>query len=80
MFKGNNFVCILYVVWPYSICFWRGITQCDSQTMSEKQWKNEIEPVHEISINVVCATSKASDQPAHMCSLIRSFASRLRIL
>ena len=38
------------------------------------------EPVHEISINVVCATSKASDQPAHMRSLIRAFASRLNIL
>ena len=32
-----------------------------------------IEPVHEISNNVVCATSKASDQPAHMRSLIRTF-------
>ena len=31
------------------------------------------EPVHEISNNVVCATSKASDQPAHMRSLIRAF-------
>ena len=30
-----------------------------------------IEPRHEISNNVVCATSKASDQPAHMRSLIR---------
>ena len=39
-----------------------------------------IEPVHGISNNVVCATSKASDQPAHMCSLIRAFASRLSIL
>ena len=29
------------------------------------------EPVHEISNNVVCATSKAADQPVHMCSLIR---------
>ena len=38
------------------------------------------EPVHEISNNVVCATSKASDQPAHTRSLIRAFASRLRIL
>ena len=28
------------------------------------------EPRHEISNNVVCATSKASDQPAHMRSLI----------
>ena len=38
------------------------------------------EPGHEISNNVVCATSKASDQPAHMRSLIRAFASRLNIL
>ena len=38
------------------------------------------EPRHEISNNVVCATSKASDQPAHMRSLIRGFASRLNIL
>ena len=38
------------------------------------------EPVHEISNNVVCATSKAPDQPAHTRSLIRAFASRLSIL
>ena len=35
---------------------------------------------HEISNNVVCATSKASDQPAHMRSLIRAFDSRLNVL
>ena len=35
------------------------------------------EPVHEISNNVVCATSKASDQPGHMPSLIRAFAGHL---
>ena len=34
------------------------------------------EPQHEISNNVVCATSIASDQPAHTRSLIRAFASR----
>ena len=38
------------------------------------------EPRHEISNNVVCATSKASDQPAHMRSPIRAFTSRLNIL
>ena len=38
------------------------------------------EPVLEISNNEVCATSKASDQPAHTRSLIRTFASRLSIL
>ena len=39
-----------------------------------------IEPVHEIPKNVVCATCKASDQPAQKRSLIRAFASRLSIL
>ena len=38
------------------------------------------EPVHEISNNVVCAISKASDQPAHTRSQIRAFAGRLNIL
>ena len=37
-------------------------------------------PPHEISNNVVCATSKASDQPVHKRSLIRAFAIRLNIL
>ena len=36
--------------------------------------------MHEISNNVVCATSKASDQPAHTRSLLRALASRLSIL
>ena len=39
-----------------------------------------IEPRHEEYNNVVCATSKVSDQPAHTRSLIRTFASRLNIL
>ena len=38
-----------------------------------------VEPRYEISNNVVCATSKASDQPAHTRSLIRAFASCLNI-
>ena len=38
------------------------------------------EPVHEIFNNVVCVTSKASDQPAHMRSLIRAFVNGLIIL
>ena len=41
---------------------------------------NIYEPRHEISNNVVCAASKASDQPAHTHSLIRAFASGLNIL
>ena len=42
--------------------------------------KITIEPRHEISNNVVCVTSKASDQPAQMRSLIRAFSSHLNIL
>ena len=38
-----------------------------------------IEPRH-ISNNVVCATSKASDQPAHMRSLIRRLLSKYHIV
>ena len=41
---------------------------------------NIYESVHEIYNNVVCETSKASDQPAYMCSLIRAFACRSNIL
>ena len=38
--------------------------------VSEVLWVVEIvEPQHEISNNVVCATSKGSDQPAHTCSI-----------
>ena len=42
--------------------------------------KNRNEPRHVISNNVVCVTSKASDQPAHMRSLIRAFASCMDVL
>ena len=35
-------------------------------------------PQYEISNNVVCASTKGLDQPLHMCSLIRAFASRLK--
>ena len=38
------------------------------------------EPPYEISNNVVCATSKSSDQPVYTHSLIRAFACRLNIL
>ena len=35
-------------------------------------------PQYEISNNVVCASTKGLDQPAHLCSLIRAFASPLK--
>ena len=56
----------------YSV-FW--LRTCIYSTMEQLY-----EPHHEISNNVVCATSIDSDQPAHTRSLIRAFASRLNIL
>ena len=37
-------------------------------------------PQYEISNNLVCASTKGLDQPAHMRSLIRAFASRLKTI
>ena len=45
-----------------------------------KETKRKFELWHEISNILVCATSKASDQPAHARSLIRAFSSRFNIL
>ena len=45
-----------------------------------KVLQTKFEPRYEISNNVVCATSKGSDQTAHMHSLIRAFTGRLNIL
>ena len=58
------------LVWVYT---------CKNATLLEISCTGS-EPVHGILNNVLCATSKASDQPAHTRSLIRDFASRLSIL
>ena len=52
----------------------------DCQKVIKSPKQSLFEPQHEISNNVVCATSKASDQPAHTLSLIRVFSSRLNVL
>ena len=64
MFRFNN---MLYLVVSLS---------CLLISVSLKTY----EPWHEISNNVVCGTSKTSDQPAHTRSLIRAFGSRLNII
>ena len=53
------------------------IVLCDC--MQRKIYKKKVGPQHEISNNVVYATSKGSDQPVHTRSLIRAFASRYNI-
>ena len=45
------------------------------QEMTFQHFFFKFEPVHEIANNVVCATSKVSDQPAHTRSLFRAFVS-----
>ena len=65
-----------YQCWIYS---WLLITGTRISCSTCLNWST-FEPVHEISNNMVCATSKALDQPAHMRSLIRAFASCLSIL
>ena len=65
-----------YNVQVLGICF--KIKYIFSVPFNNHKWKwtsPVYEPGREISKNVVCATSKASDQPAHTCSLIRAFAS-----
>ena len=46
----------------------------------KKIFYDKFAPRHKSSSNVVCATSKGSDQSANMCRLIRAFASLLNIL
>ena len=54
-------------------CFFVHFLECSCKL--ELHVSHALEPRHEISSNVVCAISKGSDQPAHMCSLIKAFAS-----
>ena len=50
------------------------------RTCKDKDDNFRYEPRHEISNNVVCATSKGSDQPAPTRSLIRAIAGHFNIL
>ena len=62
-------------------CWLKNETKQKYCTKCSTKWRlRSNESWHEISNNVVCATSKASDQPAHTHSLIRAFASCLIIL
>ena len=50
-------------------------TYMNTPTLRRLPVKTQYEPRHEISNNVVCATSKGSDQPARTHMLVRAFAS-----
>ena len=66
--------------WKYNYCVQRHLSTGSSHISAippEQYLLYEL--WHEISSNVVYATSQASDQPAHTRSLIRAFASCLNI-
>ena len=54
--------------WEGTVLIIYAPTQTNRSSVNEMREINE--PRHEISNDVVCATSKASDQPAHTRSLI----------
>ena len=56
------------------------LEHCQIMQITILHYKSIFEPRHEISNNVVCGTSRDSDQPARMRSLIRAFASPFSIL
>ena len=61
------------------IIYWGSMEYTDKDCLAKGKTLIYV-PRRDISNNVVCATSKASDQPAHTRSLIRVFASRLNSL
>ena len=71
---------LLYLTCPKGTGRCPGVQSSHWENYKSVNYCRKIEPVHEISNNVVCVISKASDQPAHTRSLIKSFASRLFIL
>ena len=68
--------------WLVSVAEETGLSNAlaEIQVLSHRGPNNINVPRHEFSNNVVCATSKGSDQPAHTRRLLRAFASRLNIL
>ena len=83
----TQFIWIWYmrISWPATYCIGeelrlRWVWACTYPHQHRNSSHSQYEPRHEISNNVVCATSKASDQPAHTRSLVRAFTSRLGIL
>ena len=68
----------VFLIKPFPVATFASV--CMYMAWTRKKGCGIFEPRHEIYNNVVYATSKTSDQPAHMRSLIRTFASRLNIL
>ena len=68
-------------VWSFLVFHKKKSWKLSLKIFISTSWHTYIyEPRHDISNNVVCASSKVSDQPVHMRSLIRAFANHLNIL
>ena len=73
---------MIWLILPFKGSYLQGLPSQKKCASSEFSGESALtfEPQHEISNNVVCATSKGSDQSAHTRSLIRAFAFRLNNL
>ena len=74
--------CRCSVALPHDAAGWSAVWDCgiSGSCTHLLPYMQHFEMRHENSNNVVCATSKGSDQPANTRSLIRVIASRLNIL
>ena len=88
-FQTTKMMIIFFLLHEISCCgaLWNGLVEALLMSIHKicllgkmRKIATAYEPRHEFSNNVVCATSKASDQPAHTRSLIRAFATCLNIL
>ena len=61
------------LIWDHIVC------NVDYGILDKREQRTN-EPQHKITNNVVCETSKGSDQPGHTRRLIRAFASCWNIL
>ena len=77
----GSFRKLLHILYERSYTFFNETNAFSSRYTAVMHFLNQLRrPQDEISNNVVCVSTKGLDQPAHMCSLIRAFASRLKLL
>ena len=74
----GSFRKLLHILYEKKYRFFMRQMQFRPDTQSQCIFAPINGPQYEISNNVVCVSTKGLDQPAHMCSLIRAFASRLK--
>ena len=80
MFTYSMFAEILFSSFDFFSIFLLQIDCHSGKSATIRQSNHGSGVCKEISNNVVCATSKGSDQPVRTRSLVRAFTSRLHIV